>query len=61
MLKRLLRWRGALRASLADRLDLLLENLVLRQQLMMCERRDRAAGRSFRGSDRLFWCLLARF
>lgn len=61
MLKRLLRWRGRLRAGLADRLDLLLENLVLRQQLMMCERGGRAAGRSFRGSDRLFWCLLARF
>jgi hypothetical protein len=61
MLKRLLGRRARLGASLADRLDLVLENLVLRQQLAMYERRDRAAGRSFRGSDRLFWCLLARF
>ncbi len=60
MLKRLLGWRARLTASLADRFDLVLENLALRQQLMMYERRDRAAGRRFRGSDRLFWCLLAR-
>ncbi len=61
MLKRPLGWRARLRASLADRFDLVLENLVLRQQLAMYERRDRAAAGSFRGSDRLFWCLLARF
>ncbi len=61
MLKRLLGWCARLRASLADRLDRVLENLALRQQLMMYERGSRPAGRNFRGSDRLFWCLLARF
>jgi hypothetical protein len=35
MLKRLLGWRARLRARLTDRLDLVLENVALRQQLMM--------------------------
>ncbi len=61
MFTRLLRWRSRLRARLADRLDLVLENVALRQQLAMYERRDRSRGRSFHGHDRLFWCLLARF
>lgn len=49
-------WRAGLRARLADRVDLLLENLALRHQIMVYER-----GRRLRGSDRLCWCMLARF
>jgi hypothetical protein len=61
MLARLLRWRNRLRARLVDRVDLVLENVALRQQLAMYERRDRTRSRAFHGHDRLFWCLLARF
>jgi hypothetical protein len=57
---RLLQWRNGLRARLGERIDLVLENVALRQQLAMYERRDRARGRAFHGHDRLFWCLLAR-
>ncbi len=45
-----------LKESLSDRLDLVLENLALRHQLMVCER-----GRRLRGADRLWWCVLSRF
>jgi hypothetical protein len=61
MLTRLKRWKKRLRARLAERTDLVLENVALRQQLAMYERRDRARGHAFHGHDRLFWCLIARF
>jgi hypothetical protein len=51
-----------LRARLAERLDLVLENVALRHQLMVCERsHGRRAARMFSGRDRLFWVLLARW
>ena len=51
-----------LRARLAERLDLVLENVALRHQLMVCERgRGRRSARTFSGRDRLFWVLLARW
>ena len=51
MFTRVLRWRSRLRARLADRLDLVLENVALRQQFAMYERRDRSRGRSFHGQE----------
>jgi len=56
MLRRFRDWRARIRRHFADRLDLLLENLALRHQLMVCER-----GRGIHGTDRLVWCVLARF
>jgi hypothetical protein len=53
MLKRLRDWHARLKAWLVDRIDLVLENLALRHQLMVYER-----ARRLRGSDRLGWCLL---
>lgn len=55
MLKRLRDWHARLKAWLVDRIDLVLENLALRHQLMVYER-----ARRLRGSDRLGWCLLSR-
>ncbi len=56
MLQSLRNWRDRLMARLGDRLDLVLENLALQQQLRVYER-----GRRLQGSDRLCWCLLSRF
>ena len=39
-------WRDELKARVIDRLDLVLENVMLRQQLGMYERRDRSRGRT---------------
>jgi putative transposase len=47
-------WRARLNACLRDRTDLVLENLALRHQIIVCER-----SRRLRGRDRLGWCLLA--
>jgi hypothetical protein len=52
ILRRFRDWRARIKRRLADRLDLLLEHLALRHQLMVCER-----GRRIRGTDRLGWCL----
>jgi hypothetical protein len=46
MLKRLRDWHARLKAWLVDRIDLVLENLALRHQLMVYER-----ARRLRGSD----------
>ncbi len=52
----------SLRARLASRLDLLLENIALRHQLMVLERRTRGSrARTFDGSDRWLWVLLSRW
>jgi hypothetical protein len=56
LLMRLRGLQARLKESLSDRLDLVLENLALRHQLMVCER-----GRRLRGADRLWWCVLSRF
>ena len=51
-----------LRACLASRLDLVLQNVALHHQLMVlerCNRRSRA--RTFDGSDRWLWLLLSRW
>ena len=49
-------WRARIKGRLADRLDLILENLALQHQVMVYER-----GRPLRSRDRFWWCLLARF
>ena len=49
-----------MRQRLHARTDLILENLVLRHQLMVYER-GRTPRRSLSGSDRLLWCFIARF
>jgi hypothetical protein len=49
-----------MRQPLHARIDLMLENVALRHQLMVYERR-RTPRRSLSGSDRLLWCFLARF
>ena len=49
-----------MRQRLQRRIDLLMENLALRQQLMVYER-GRTPRRSLSGADRLFWCFIARF
>ena len=54
------RWRPRIRERLEARIDLLMENLALRHQLMVYER-GRTPRRSLSGSDRLLWCFLARF
>jgi hypothetical protein len=51
----------SLRARLASRLDLLLENIALHHQLMVLERSSRRSrARTFNGSDRWLWVLLSR-
>jgi hypothetical protein len=51
-----------LRARLASRLDLVLENIALRHQLMVLERSyHRSPARTFSGSDRCLWVLFARW
>jgi hypothetical protein len=49
-----------MRQRLHTRIDLILENVALRHQLMVYER-GRTPRRSLSGSDRLLWCFLARF
>ena len=49
-----------MRQRLHARVDLILENVALRHQLMVYER-ARTPRRSLNGSDRLLWCFLARF
>jgi putative transposase len=49
---------GSILRLLRSRRDLLLENLVLRQQLAVLKRRRRRP--SFRASDKLFWVLVRR-
>ena len=49
-----------MRQRLQRRIDLLMENLALRQQLMVYER-GRTPRRSLSGADRLFWSFIARF
>ena len=49
---------GSLRRALMPRSALLLENLALRQQLAVYQRRG--ARPRFRAGDRRFWSLLAR-
>jgi hypothetical protein len=49
---------GLLRRSARGRRDLLLENLVLRQQLAVYARQQRRP--LLRNEDRLFWSLIAR-
>jgi hypothetical protein len=48
---------GALRASLRTRTDLALENLALRQQLVVLRRRSKRP--QFGRLDRLFWLWLS--
>src|SRR5258707_1500818 len=48
---------GALRASLKTRTDLALENLALRQQLVLLRRRSKQP--QFERLDRLFWLWLS--
>ncbi len=48
---------GALRASLRTRTDLALENLALRQQLVLLRRRSKRP--QFGRLDRLFWVWLS--
>ena len=49
-----------MRQRLQARIDMLMENIALRHQLMVYER-GRTARRSLSGNDRLLWCFLARF
>ena len=49
-----------MRQRLQARIDMLIENIALRHQLMVYER-GRTARRSLSGNDRLLWCFLARF
>ncbi len=49
-----------MRRRLQARIDLLMENIALRHQLMVYER-GRTARRSLSGDDRLLWCFLAPF
>ena len=49
---------GLLRRSMHERRDLLIENLVLRQQLAVYARQPRRA--RLRNEDRLFWPVVAR-
>ncbi len=49
---------GLVRRALHSRDDLLIENLVLRQQLAVCMRVPRR--RRLRNEDRLFWSIMAR-
>ena len=49
---------GLLRRAVRRRRDLLIENLVLRQQLAVYARQPRRA--RFRNEDRLFWSVVAR-
>ena len=45
---------------LASRLDLVLENIALRHQLMVLQRPRRSSAPHLTGVDRLFWSLLSR-
>ena len=54
------RWRTRMRQRLQARIDMLMENIALRHQLMVYER-GRTARHSLSGNDRLLWCFLARF
>ena len=47
-----------MRQRLQARIDMLMENIALRHQLMVYER-GRTARRSLSGNDRLLWCFLA--
>ncbi|MEP6871339.1 MAG: integrase, partial [Anaerolineaceae bacterium] len=49
---------GLLRRALRPRQDLLMDNLVLRQQLAVCMRQPRR--QHLRREDRLFWSIVAR-
>ena len=49
---------GLLRRAVRRRRDLLIENLVLRQQLAVYARQPRRA--RLRNEDRLFWSVVAR-
>ena len=49
---------GSLRRALRPRQDLLMENLVLRQQLAVCMRQPRRL--RLRREDRRFWSIIAR-
>ena len=49
-----------MRQRLQARIDMLMENIALRHQLMVYER-GRTARHSLSGNDRLLWCFLARF
>ena len=52
----------SLRARLASRLDLVLQNVALHHQLMVLERSNRRLrARTFDGSDRWLWVLLSRW
>ncbi len=52
----------SLRARLASRLDLVLQNVALHHQLMVLERSNRRSrARTFDGSDRWLWVLLSRW
>src|SRR6516164_6054191 len=54
-----LRWLSAVRMRLGQRLDLLLEFIVLRHQLAVLQRTG-ARRPCLRPSDRLFWVFLSR-
>ena len=54
-----LRWLSAVRTRLRQRLDLLLEFIVLRHQLAVLQRTG-ARRPCFRPSERLFWVLVSR-
>ena len=50
----------SLRARLASRLDLVLQNVALHHQLMVLERSNRRShARTFDGSDRWLWVFLS--
>ena len=55
-----LRWLSAVRTRLRQRLDLLLEFIVLRHQLAVMQRTGTRRP-CFRPSERLFWVLLSRW
>ena len=55
-----LRWLSAVRTRLGQRLDLLLEFIVLRHQLAILQRTG-ARRPCFRPSERLFWVFLSRW
>src|SRR5215469_17615329 len=55
----ILRWLGILiRAAVGERRDLALENLAIRQQLVVLKRRKGVP--RLRRKDRLFWVVLSR-
>jgi len=58
MVKRLEILFGTLRASICPRRELVLENLVLRQQLVVLKHRHSRP--RLKDSDRIFWVFLSR-